>query len=88
MTTTCRNGRLGNQIIRNLAVSLIAEKYDLHVDYYNEPLIRKLGIKLFSGSKIFSDTIPLTDDNYFSLYNYLIYFFLLISLPIFFTRFI
>ena len=69
MTTTNHNGRLGNQIIRNLAVSLIAEKYDLHVNYYNEPLIRKLGIKLFSGSKSFSDTIPLTDDNYFSIYN-------------------
>lgn len=69
MTTTNHNGRLGNQIIRNLAVSLIAEKHDLHVNYYNEPLIRKLGIKLFSGSKLFSNTIPLTDDNYFSIYN-------------------
>ena len=27
-TYTSENGRLGNQIIRNLAVSLIAEKYD------------------------------------------------------------
>ena len=69
MTTTIYNGRLGNQIIRNLAVSLIAEKYDLHVKYYNEPLIRKLGIKLFSGSKTFSNIIPLTDENYFSIYN-------------------
>ena len=69
MTTTNHNGRLGNQIIRNLAVSLIAEKYDLHVNYHNEPLIRRLGINLFSGSKSFRDTIPLTDDNYFSIYN-------------------
>lgn len=69
MTTTNNNGRLGNQIIRNLAVSLIAEKHDLHVHYYNEPLIRKLGIKLFSGSKSFSKIIPLTDANYFSIYN-------------------
>ena len=70
MTTTNHNGRLGNQIIRNLAVSLIAEKHDLHVNYHNEPLIRRLGIKLFSGSKSFSKIIPLTDENYFSIYNY------------------
>jgi hypothetical protein len=69
MTTTNHNGRLGNQIIRNLAVSLIAEKYDLHVNYHNETLIRRLGIKLFSGSKTFSNIIPLTDENYFSIYN-------------------
>jgi hypothetical protein len=69
MTTTGRNGRLGNQVIRNLAVSLIAEKYDLCVNYYNEQRINNLGIKLFSGSKSFSNTIPLTDDNFFSIYN-------------------
>lgn len=69
ITTTNNNGRLGNQIIRNLAVSLIAEKYDLRVNYHNEPLIRRLGINLFSGSKSFSNTILLTDDNYFSIYN-------------------
>ena len=40
-TTTGNNGRLGNQIIRNLAVSLIAEKYNLKVDYYNKELITK-----------------------------------------------
>jgi hypothetical protein len=68
-TTTNQNGRLGNQIIRNLAVSLIAEKNDLCVNYCNEPLIHQLGINLFSGSKTFRDTIPLTDDNYFSIYN-------------------
>lgn len=69
MTTTTCTGRLGNQIIRNLAVSLIAEKYDLRVDYCNEPLISRLGIQLFSGSKSFSRSIRLTDDNYFSIYN-------------------
>jgi hypothetical protein len=31
-TTTATNGRLCNQIIRNLAVSLLAEKHDLYVD--------------------------------------------------------
>jgi hypothetical protein len=69
MTTTGNNGRLGNQIIRNIAVSLIAEKYNLNVNYYNKELIDKLGIKLFSGTNIYNITNPLTDDNYFSIYN-------------------
>jgi hypothetical protein len=46
-TTIATNGRLGNQIIRNLAVSLIAEKFNLHVDYVNFNLINDLGINLF-----------------------------------------
>jgi hypothetical protein len=70
MSTTIFNGRLGNQIIRNLALSIIAEKFDLHVSYYNNELIDELGIKLFSGNCIFNSTITLDDDNYFSIYNY------------------
>jgi hypothetical protein len=62
-------GRLGNQIIRNLAVSLIAEKYDLKVEYSSENLITNLGINLFSGKQNFDNTIVLNDDNYFSIYN-------------------
>lgn len=69
MTTTQPKGRLGNQIIRNIAVSLVAEKYNLRVNYCSEHLINNLGIKLFSGSKSFSNTIPLSDNNYFSIYN-------------------
>jgi hypothetical protein len=68
-TTTGRNGRLGNQIIRNLAVSLIAEKYNLKVDYYNKKLIDKLGINLFSGENVHDTTCELNDDNYFTIYN-------------------
>jgi hypothetical protein len=34
-TTTYSNGRLCNQIIRNLAVSFIAEKNNLKVEYSN-----------------------------------------------------
>jgi hypothetical protein len=62
-------GRLGNQIIRNLAVSLLAEKHDLKVDYFNKDLINKLGIELFSGSNTHSCMHDLTDDNYFYFYN-------------------
>jgi hypothetical protein len=68
-TMTNRNGRLGNQIIRNLAVNLIAKKYNLKVDYYNLNLISQLGIELFSGDNDYSNTIDLTNNNYFEIYN-------------------
>lgn len=67
--TASNNGRLGNQIIRNLAVSFIAEKFDLKVDYANKELIEKLGIPLFSGTIVHNNTIDLTEDNYFNVYN-------------------
>jgi hypothetical protein len=68
-STTEDNGRLGNQIIRNLAVSLIAEKHNLKVDYYNKDIINELGIELFSGSNIYNCIEDLTVDNYFTIYN-------------------
>ena len=69
-STTHNNGRLGNQIIRNLAVSLIAKKHNLKVNYSNHDLINKLGINLFSESNIYTNMYDLNDDNYFSIYNY------------------
>jgi hypothetical protein len=66
-STTGSNGRLGNQIIRNLALSFIAEKNDLYVEYYNYDLISRLGIPLFVGSKKHPRTMELTDDNYMSI---------------------
>jgi hypothetical protein len=68
-TTTGTNGRLGNQIIRNLAVSLLAKKHDLCVYYYNNDLINTLGIELFTGKNTYRDGKELNDDNYFSIYN-------------------
>jgi hypothetical protein len=68
-STSPNNGRLGNQIIRNLAVSLLAEKHNLNVDYCNKDLINKIGIKLFSGNNIYKSVEYLTDDNYFTIYN-------------------
>ena len=62
-------GRLGNQIFRNLAVSLIAEKHDLHVTYAHYDKISELGIPLFSGNRQYETTLCLNDDNYFSIYN-------------------
>jgi hypothetical protein len=69
MTSTISNGRLGNQIIRNLAVSLLAEKHNLTVNYCNKPLIEELGIELFSGNNTHKSIEYLTDENYFTIYN-------------------
>ena len=68
-STTGINGRLGNQIIRNLAVSFIAKKHNLKVEYYNKDVINKLGIELFTGSNVYDCMNSLTDDNYFTIYN-------------------
>jgi|LauGreDrversion4_2_1035121.scaffolds.fasta_scaffold42982_2 hypothetical protein len=68
-TTTAKNGRLGNQIIRNLAVSLIAEKNDLFVHYSSYDLINQLGIELYSGKQRYSTTLVLNSNNYFSVYE-------------------
>ncbi len=68
MTTTIPTGRLGNQIIRNLAVSLIAKKHNLKVKYCNKELIQSLGLELYSGNHEYEKTHPLTDDNFFSVY--------------------
>ena len=65
--TTEHNGRLGNQIIRNLSVSLIAEKNDLYVEYSSYEIIKDLGIDLFIGTNKYDDTIKLTDANYLSI---------------------
>ena len=70
MTHTKKVGRLGNQIMRNLAVSILAEKHDLYVSYYDNEKINKLGIELFCGTSDYShDMQNLTDDNYFTIYN-------------------
>ena len=69
ISTTSRKGRLGNQIIRNLAVCLIAEKHNLKVNYSSKDLITKLGIDLFSGNNIYNIAADLNDNNYFSILN-------------------
>lgn len=71
MTSTTENkGRLGNQIFRNIAVSLIAEKHNLLVyNYASNENISKLGIKLFSGKNKYEYFSILNDDNYFTIYN-------------------
>ena len=50
-------------------MSLIAEKHNLKVDYFNKELIDKLGIDLFSGENVHDEMNDLNDDNYFTIYN-------------------
>ena len=54
-------GRLGNQIIRNIAMSLLAEKNDLHVTYSSHDLIIQLGINLFCGTIHHHTSMNITD---------------------------
>lgn len=68
-TTPTYNGRLGNQIIRNLAISFIAEKHNLRVSYSSKEKIDQLGIKLFSGELIHDNKIIVNDNNYFEILN-------------------
>ena len=68
-STTKDNGRLCNQIIRNIAVSIIAQKHNLLVNYCNNTSFIELGIFLFIGTKTFENTILLTDTNYFNILN-------------------
>ena len=67
--TTPNNGRLGNQFIRNLAVSMIAKKHDLAVDYCNATFFDNLGLDLYSGNQSFDYSTCLTDENYFDILN-------------------
>lgn len=69
MTETTANGRLGNQIFRNIAVSLVAEKHDLEVKYCNYESITALGVELYSGNMVHSTSQTISDDNYMSIYN-------------------
>lgn len=67
MTTTYEAGRLCNQIIRNLAVSIVAEKHNLYVRYSSYDKIKDLGIELFVGENNYYNTIAITDENYFHI---------------------
>jgi len=69
MTTTNTLGKLGNRIIINLSVSLIAEKNNLFVNYCSYDEIKELGIELFIGKNIYYDSIELNNNNYFNIYE-------------------
>ena len=68
MSYTVENGRLGNQIIRNLCTSMVAERHNLYIEYCNFKRITSLGIDLFIGSCKHKNTVLLTDDNFFAMF--------------------
>ena len=68
-TITIERGRLCNQIIRNLCVSIIAKKNDLYVEYSQYNKITSMGIELYIGSKKYDKKKILNDDNYFDILN-------------------
>ena len=69
LTLTEPNGRLCNQIFRNIAVSMIAQKHNLYVKYSSHSKIKRLGIPLHVGSLKYKHTIELTDDNYLTVFH-------------------
>ena len=68
-STVNGQGRLCNHIFRNIAVSIIAEKNNLKVDYGYHNDIKSLGIELFSGENIYNNTIELNNSTFFSILN-------------------
>lgn len=64
-----RRGRLGNQIVMQLAASIIAEKHNLYIEYENCDAIKAVGIKLFVGEVRHDKNVVLTDHNYMDILN-------------------
>jgi len=56
-------GRFGNHFIRNILMHILAEKYDLVVEYSYWSKIHVLGIRLYSGSKRFQENRILDSDD-------------------------
>ena len=70
MTSTVGGlGRLCNGLIRNMAVSLLAEKFGLRVTYQYAEEMKTLGLNLFSGTKVHPILFRLNDSNYMEVFN-------------------
>jgi hypothetical protein len=68
-STRSLEGRLCNHVIRNLGISIVAEKFNLCVEYGYAEEIAQLGIPLYSGTNRYPTTTEITDRNYFDIYN-------------------
>ncbi len=65
-----RVGRLCNRIIRNLALSLIAEKNELYARYIDKDIIEgELGIPLYSGEKLHKISKIIFNNEWLKIYN-------------------
>lgn len=70
MSTVKGPGRLCNAILRNLAMSILAEKYDLHTEYERYHAINnELGIKLFIGNNKHTQTKVVHNSNFLEYYK-------------------
>lgn len=58
-------GRLCNQVIRNIALSIVAEKFDLKSEYQSIEKMNDLGIPLFVGQKIYPSIQKFSEINKF-----------------------
>lgn len=67
--TVGNNGRFGNQFIRNILLSIMAERYNLSASYFNHELIKNLGIDLFNGTNDYIKKEEINKDNYLEIYN-------------------
>lgn len=67
MVTILEIGRLCNQIIRNLAASLLVAKNDFAINYCNHDAMCRLGIPLHYGTTTFHTTIQADEGNYIAL---------------------
>ena len=66
--TDTLHGRLGNQFFINVAASLLAEKFNLYIDYEHGDSVKEL-FPLFVGTQKHITSIVVTDDNYIDIYN-------------------
>ena len=62
-------GRLCNQIIRNIAASIICKKHNKKIHYYMYTEIKKLGINLYTYQHEYNSTIVLKNEKYFKVLN-------------------
>jgi len=70
MSVSYGAGRLGNQIFRNMASSILAKKFDLYITYQNKEIIESIGFILFVGKNMYNEALQINDTNYFDIFNY------------------
>jgi hypothetical protein len=69
MSSTHGHGRLCNQVVRNVASSVIAEKFDLCITYHNFNMMKDLNIPLFYGKNTYGTTAGVNNNNYVEILN-------------------
>jgi len=63
--SSCRGGgRFGNKVIRALAMTQFAEKFDLQMNYQDKEQIEKLGVELFVGKQKYDSCRRLNYKNF------------------------